>query len=290
VWVPGEAIQFKESDPGLERKDGRQLWKLASGKGMWLTLGTIAGSDPNTIIQAALHNGLTHLYLESAISPLGFHGKNAVGPLIDSAHRHHLAVIAWVFPYLYDIAGDIALTQQVAAYRTASGNRFDGIAADLERNVSLPTVRAYSQLVRAYLGRSYLLVGVTYPPQSFPTFPFAEVAHTYNLIAPMDYWHQTKTAYGLDFGHMPYGYTYGYQYAEDSVSAIRRLSGHVPVAPIGQVFDNFGRLEMGPYAPSAQEISGFLAGSRASGAIGASFFQWMTAQVDEWHAIHDFKY
>jgi hypothetical protein len=199
-------------------------------------------------------------------------------------------VIAWVYPYLYDLAADVALTRQVAAFRTPAGNRFDGIAADLERNVSLSTVRGYSQLVRWYLGPRYLLVGVTYPPQSFPTYPFAEIAHDYNLIAPMDYWHQTKSAYGLDYAHLQYGYTYGYRYALDSIKTIRQVARSVPIAPIGQVFDDFGRLEMGPYAPAASEIQGFLAGSKSGGAVGASFFQWMTATDAEWHAIRTYRF
>jgi hypothetical protein len=257
---------------------------------MWLTLGTVAGSAPEALARAARDNGMTHLYVESAISPLGFHGKNTVGPLLEDAHRNHLSVIAWVYPYLYDLAADVDLTRQVAAFRTSSGDRFDGIATDLERNVSLSTVRAYSQLVRWYLGPRYLLVGVTYPPQSFPAYPFAEVAHDYNLIAPMDYWHQTRSNYGLDYGHMAYGYAYGYRYALDSIQAIRRYAGRAPIAPIGQVFDDFGRLEMGPHAPSATEIQGFLAGSKAGGAIGASFFQWMTATDPEWRAIHAFRF
>jgi hypothetical protein len=60
--------------------------------------------------------------------------------------------------------------------------------------------------------------------------------------------------------------------------------------PIGQTFDNFGRLEMGPYAPSAAEITGFLRGARDSGAQGASFFQWMTATEPEWRAIRGFRF
>jgi hypothetical protein len=140
------------------------------------------------------------------------------------------------------------------------------------------------------MGPNYLLVGVTYPPSWSSSYPFAEVARQYNLIAPMDYWHQTKTAYGLDYGNLPYGYQYSYRYAVDSVTAIRRVSGHVPVAPIGQSFDNFGRMEMGPYAPSADEITGFLAGCKASGAVGASFFQWMTTTDAEWRAIRRFPF
>lgn len=289
-WAPGNSVRFETPSPGKTISGGKPLWAMVSGKGMWLTLGTIAESDPDAIVEAAHHDGITHLYLESAISPLGFHGRDSVGPLIEAAHRGHLNVVAWVYPYLYDIAGDVALTREVASYRTASGQRFDGIAADLERNITLTTVREYSQLIRAYLGPKYLLVGVTYPPQSFPSYPFAEVAHDYNVIAPMDYWHQTKTAYGLNYNHMRYGYAYTYRYAADSLAQIRADGGTVPLAPIGQTFDNYGRLGMGPLAPSEAEEEGFLEGSKQDGAIGASFFQWMTAGVGEWRAIHNFHY
>jgi hypothetical protein len=265
-------------------------WKAVAGKGMWLTLGTVADSSPDALVEAAIRNGVTHLYLEAAISPLGFHGRGSVGPLIDAAHRSHIAVIAWVYPYLDDIASDVSLTRTVAAYHTATGDRFDGIAADLERNMDVPHIRSYSQLIRRYLGPDALLIGVTYPPQSIPTYPFAEVARVYNAIAPMDYWHQTRTDRGLDYGHMPYGYAYAYRYARDSIQTIRRQAGSVPIVPIGQTFDDFGKLAMGPYAPSGAEIGGFLRGSRDSGAAGVSFFQWMSVTVPEWRAIRAFKF
>jgi hypothetical protein len=257
---------------------------------MWLTLGTIADTDPAFLATAARGDGITHLYLEAAISPLGFHGHDAVGPLIDAAHRVHLDVIAWVFPYLRDIGADVALTREVAAYRTASGQAFDGIAADLETNISLGTVRTYSQLVRLYLGPRYLLVGVTYPPQSFGSYPFGEVALRYDVVAPMDYWHQTQSRFGADYGHMAYSDEYGRRYAEDSIAGIRNAAPKAVIAPIGQTFDNFGRLEMGPYAPSAAEIRGFCAGAKSAGAIGVSFFQWMTATESEFQAIRAFRF
>lgn len=289
-WTPGDDIQFRMPDPGTTQLHGHPLWSQIAGKGMWLTLGLFATGDVGTIARAAQINGITHMYLEAAISPLGFHGKKSVGKLIDAAHKLHIAVIAWVYPYLYDLASDVDLTRQVAAFRTPSGQRFDGIAADLERNVQLWNVRAYSQLVRSYLGPQYLLVGVPYPPQSFADYPFGELARSYNVISPMDYWHQTQSAYGLDYGHMRYGFEYARRYAAESVGTIRRVSGHVPVETIGQAFDDFGRLEMGPNAPSPAEVRGFLAGSKASGAIGASFFQWMTVTDAEWHVIRDYRF
>ncbi|GAC1327781.1 MAG: hypothetical protein NVSMB22_19370 [Chloroflexota bacterium] len=290
MWVQGDAVQFTTADPARTRTGDGLVSARANGKGMWLTLGTVTDSSSAALVQAARRAGMTHLYVEAAISPLGFHGRRSVGHLLRSAHHYHVAVIAWVYPYLYDVASDVQLTRTVAAFHAASGDRFDGIAADLERNVTQPNVRAYSQLVRAFVGPRYLLVGVTYPPQSSPDFPYADVAHTYNVIAPMDYWHETSSDRGLDYGHMSYGYDYGFRYAADSIRRISRTTGAVSIAPIGQTFDNYGRLEMGPHAPSAQEIQGFLQGSKAAGASGVSFFQWMTATNEEWRTIQGFRF
>ncbi|HZU11641.1 MAG TPA: SH3 domain-containing protein [Chloroflexota bacterium] len=290
LWARGTTVRFTFPDEGAVRRNGVAVWTAASGKGMWLTLGTIGQAAPSAIVAACHADGISHLYLETAISPLGFHGRKVVGPLIDAAHHAHITVIAWVYPYLYDVAADVGLTRRVVTYRTVAGNGFDGVAADIERNVTLPSVRAYSQLVRAAVGPRYLLVGVTWPPQSFPTFPFAEMSHDYTLLAPMDYWHQTTTHYGLDYGHMRYGYAYGYRYAQDSIATMRADGVRVPIAPIGQTFDNYARLGIGPRAPSASEINGFLQGSKAGGAVGTSFFQWMTASAGEWRAIRAFHF
>lgn len=290
VWYQTEGAWTAGPLRFLLGRPGGTAWHEVSGKGMWLTLGTVSDSDAGAIARTAVSDGMTHLYVEAAISPWGFHGRASVAPLIEAAHRLHIAVIAWVYPYLDDIASDVDLTRTVASYRTPSGDRFDGIAADLERNMDAEHIRDYSQLVRWDLGPRALLVGVTYPPQSLPTYPFPEVGHFYNAIAPMDYWHQTRTSTGLDYNHMHYGYAYAYRYASDSISAIRKTAGNVPVMPIGQTFDDFGKLEMGPYAPSAPEINGFLGGTRAGGGAGVSFFQWMTATVPEWRAIRAFRF
>ncbi|MGH2443357.1 MAG: SH3 domain-containing protein [Chloroflexota bacterium] len=288
-WANGAQVQFSKMIVRAGN-NGRPLWASIRGKGMWMTLGALDASSGAVLADAAARNGVTHIYVESAISPLGFHGRGSVGSLIDAAHRRHIAVIAWVYPYLYDIASDVALTRRVAAFRTQSGQRFDGIAADLERNMHVGPIQTYSQLVRAYLGARYLLVGVTYPPQSLATYPFATVARSYNVIAPMDYWHQTSTGAGLNYDHLRYGWSYGYRYARESISTIRDSVGATPIEPIGQVFDDFGRLEMGPHAPSSAEVNGFLQGCKAGGAVGVSFFQWMTASATEWAAIHAYHY
>lgn len=289
-WAPAQNLVLSQARPEEALGPHGPLWRIVAGKGMWLTLGPVTSSSPRAIVRAAQADGITHLYVESAISPLGFHGRHAVGPLLDAAHAAGITVVAWVYPYLQDVASDVELTREVAAYRTRAGNGFDGIAADLERNVQVGNTRVYSQLVRADLGPGYLLVGVTYPPGDLPGYPFAEVTRTYNVIAPMDYWHQTQTPYGLRYNHMRYGYAYGYRYALDTIGAIRAVDSQAHVAPIGQTFDDFGRFEIGSHAPSAAEEKGFIAGTREARASGVSFFEWMSATYAEWQVIRALKF
>jgi hypothetical protein len=71
----GDTVQFASKRPEQFTTGKAPAWRILTGKGMWLTLGVIAGSSPDAIVAAAVHNGITHLYLEAAISPLGFHGR-----------------------------------------------------------------------------------------------------------------------------------------------------------------------------------------------------------------------
>jgi hypothetical protein len=249
---------------------------------MWLTEGTVADSDPVALATAAHKIGLSHLYAEFADSPLGVYGTRGINGLLSAAHHEHISVIAWVYPYLRDVAADITLTRAVATFRSASGLRFDGIAVDLEDNIHLWNVRAYSQLTRLYLGPRALIVGVVWNPQAYPQYPFRAVAESDDVLAPMDYWHDRKGTTGWAYPTLPYGYMYAEKFARDSIVRTRSAAGsqRIPIAPIGQMFDNFGRDELGPDAPTPTEISGFLHG--CAGAWGVSFFQWMTATPPEW--------
>lgn len=297
---------WQEDGSGLVWYHARQGWTQAgtirftstralgnahavAGKGMWLTEGTVADSDPAALAAAACKLGLTHVYVEFADSPLGLYGTKGINGLLAAAHHEHISVIAWVYPYLRDVASDVALTRKVAAYRSESGLRFDGIAVDLEDNIHAWNVRAYSQLVRLYLGPHALIVGVVWNPQAFPHYPFRAVAESDDALTPMDYWHDRKGTTGWAYPSLPYGFAYAEKFAQESIAGIRAASGdqRIPIAPIGQMFDNFGRDELGPDAPTPAEISGFLRG--CAGAWGVSFFQWMTATPPEWSVFKGWR-
>jgi uncharacterized protein YgiM (DUF1202 family) len=282
-WVTGEPVRFLRLAGNAE---GNTSARLVSGKGMWLTEGTVAHSDPWALVRAAQQIGLSHLYVEFADSPLGLYATEGLDGLLVAAHSLHIAVIAWVFPYLQDVAADVFLTRRVATYQSASGQRFDGIAVDLEDHIHLWNVRAYSQLVRAYLPHE-LIIGVVWPPQAFPNYPYQAVAESDDVLAPMDYWHDRQGSTGWAYPSMRYGYSYADRFARDSIVLIHTAVGSmaVPIAPIGQMFDDFSRNELGPNAPTAAEIAGFLHGCQVTGAWGVSFFQWMTATPAEWQVF-----
>ncbi len=166
------------------------------------------------VVAAARAAGLSHLYVEIAESSRGFYGAPGLAALLPAAHRAGLRVIAWVYPYLHDLPADVALTVAAARYRAPSGDRPDGVLADIEENVAEGTVHAYGQIVRAALGPAAPMAIAAVPPQSSAgrAFPFATAALSWDAIVPMDYWHAQRRAYGP---------AEVYAYVRDSVTQIR---------------------------------------------------------------------
>src|SRR5437870_1517997 len=89
-------------------------------------------------------------------------------------------------------------------------------------------------------------------------------AETYDVIAPMSYWHARPIAYR---------YQDAYDYVADSVRLIRERVGRadLPVAVIGQTFDWFSRNEIGPGNPTGEEVRGAMQAARDNGAAGIGF-------------------
>lgn len=247
---------------------------LVSGKGMWLMYQDWSDNPVQSLIATAQADHITHLYLEVATTDNGFYGQNALNSILGPAHAAHIAVIAWVYTALYSPAKDAAMTEQVANYTTPSGQRVDGIAADIEAVVTNAAVGAYANAVRTALPDE-LFVGVTYPPLYHMSYPYATLAKDVNVIDPMDYWHSMP---------QPYTESYVYQYVTNSIDTIRKLDGNpaLPIAPIGQAYDMFTSSGTGPNNPTSQEITGGFDAAQADGAIGFSLYRWGTATKSEW--------
>jgi hypothetical protein len=269
-WVSADEVNLRRGAPTADLA-------AVAGLGMWCTPPVLAVAPPRSLVAAARANHITHLYVEVAHSYSGFTGAASLAALLPVAHAAHIAVIAWVYPFLNDVPLDVALAVRVARYVAPSGDRPDGLMADVEQNMQEPYVRAYGQVVRALLGPRVLMGIATYPPQSYwgMRYPFRTVARSWDVIVPMDYWHLRPR---------PYSAQEAARYVTASIAGIRQAVGAatVPIEVLGQMFDVY---QDGRNSPSAAEIEGAMHAAIAGHAAGISFFEWNHATPGEWDAL-----
>jgi len=246
------------------------------GVGMWLTPAVLDIASPQSIVTAATKNHVTHLYVEVA-GTKEFYGSGVLDRLLPAAHKARIAVFAWVYPYLDDVPRDVSIAVAAARFTAKTGDRPDGIAADVEQNMEEPYVRAYSQVVRASLGPRALMVIAVYPPQSYwgERFPFTVAMQSWDVAAPMDYW---------DLSHTLSTPTQAFDYVAASIVGIRAATKNAatPVEPEGQMFDVYSD---GKHSPTRAEVSGAIRAAQKERAAGISFFEWNHATPDEWDAL-----
>ena len=271
-WVYGDAVTFDAGTP----VSPTALLAPLRGKGMWCTYPLLQTSPITAIIATAQAAGLSHLYVEVARSNKGFYGGPGLAALLPAAHRAGIRVIAWVYPFLRDLPFDVAMSLAAARYTAPSGDRPDGLLADVEENTNEGAVRAYGQVLRAALGPDTLMAIATFPPQwsAGRIYPFATAALSWNVVVPMDYWRLRRRAYSP---------AEVYAFVRASVALIRaRTRPDMPVEVLGQMFNIY---QGGANSPSAAEILACAAAARDTGALGVSFFEWSHATPEEWAAL-----
>ncbi len=266
----------------IVRDVGQGAAASLSGQGLWLPYFVWTATSDSVLLQRALSEHATSIYLEVATSNNnGFFGGPGLDDLVQKAHQDGIALYAWVFPNLQNVPSDIAFTQQVLSYTSPLGAKPDGLAMDIETNMAPSAVSQYAQAVRQAAGPNTLLIAVTYPPQQRPNYPYAALGPYVNAFAPMDYWH------GL-MNNMSYNQVFNY--IQSSIKTIESEDGNasIPVAPILQTFDLY--YTEGPYNPTYHELEGAIAAAQANGAIGVSFYHIMSINPQELQAISDFQF
>jgi hypothetical protein len=251
---------------------------VVAGKGMWLTYSDWVNTPDSQIIGTAEADHVTHLYVEVATSSSGFYGRDALVDLLPKLHAVHIALIAWIYSTLNNPAADAQLAARVANFAAIGGNSVDGLAIDMEENLTPGNIDSFGTLVRQSLGTDYPMVAVIYPPQSDPGQTYASMykacAANFNVLAPMDYWHNTPAAYtGAQAA----------AYVTQSLQMLRNLSGDpgIPISVIGQAYTMFP----GQSGPNGIEERAALQAARSGGAIGYSMYRWGTASPAEWQAF-----
>jgi hypothetical protein len=283
-WIPVTAVRLSQPDPTSHLVGSVPIGAVAAGKGMQLFKNYLVHhSDVAAIVQAAKLAGLTHLYTEVAISTggLGFYGRDSLDRLLPVAHANGIKVIAAVYPSLEDVTSDARMTADVATYRTPTHDSVDGVATDVEEITTASAVYAYGQVVRALIGPDVPLVAIVMHPLSHSGYPYAAIATSWNVIAPMNYWYSDVSR--------PYSAADTERFVTTSITTIRAAVGPaMPIEEFGQTYVEDHRYGDGvapANAPTADETVADLQTARRLGCIGISYYAWQTATQAEWQAI-----
>jgi len=279
-WIWSAKVKLSIADPAKRQVNGQPIWRPIAGKGMWFTNYLPHHSDVDQMMRAAKLAGITHVYTEAAITSYGFYARDTLNRLIPAAHKQGIAVIAWVYPYLRDVSLDVRLTKLVADYTTPTGERADGVAADIEEVIDRASVYSYGQLTRALLGDSTLMVAAVFHPRAEPDYPYDAIAASWNVLAPMDYWHSRASKL--------YDRVDVTRFVAVSIITIRAAMGmnQLPIEELGQTYNMFtDDFTGGDTAAGWDEMIADMDAAKDYGCIGVSYFEWQTATQEQWQAI-----
>lgn len=257
------------------------------GLGAWVSVyeyvPAFVASGPPPVLPRGIDDlaalGARTLYLQAAIDDPRARGlivdRALVGSMLERAHARGLHVVAWYYPGLTNPAGDQARLDAILSFRS-HGQRFDGVALDIESN-DVPDVGLRNQrlvdLARHVHDRAggRPVGGVVYPAVQlevingalWPGFPYRALAPAIDVWLPMTYWtYRTGT------------YHDAFTYTDESIQRLRTdlRDPHVAVAPIGG---------LAGYATIADDV-GFLRAARAEHALGWSLFSAATTATGAW--------
>lgn len=250
------------------------------GKGSWLMIfdGDWTTPDPDraaAIVDAAVRDDLSHLYVRVADSGHHFYAAAALQDLLPIAHQHGLRVIGWIEPMLDNPTADAADALAAAQFEE-EGQHLDGLALTIEADVtSDPNVGQYLSGIRSGIpgvqgvGDRYLLIASTLPtPYDHPGYAYATMSRYCQVFAPMVYWRATGLPqFTGDAGARAYIDEVFAQFRDPAVNPYKR-----PLTITAQTYD--AAPEYGtPGAPPPDEILVSMDETRAQGGISWSYYR-----------------
>jgi hypothetical protein len=250
---------------------------LVRGKGDWMMWRDWKNYPVQDTINRLKAAGVTHVYLEVSTTMDGFYGQDALDDFLPKAHDAGIAVLGWIYADLKDPWKDASQTVNVINYKTPSGDQVDGLAADLEENLSAYNIEQFSKGIRDNFGPYYPMIAVVYPATWRPNLPWSTLAKYYDVMAPMVYWH---------YKERPYTYTDAYNAIKDEIAAMHNKVGDKPIHIIGQSYNMFDSWQY----PTADEIKGAMQAAKDGGAVGYSTYRGRTATDYEWNQFASFPW
>jgi hypothetical protein len=264
--------------PAADRADASVFGGLAT----WVDIydGPVYAA-PDRVADRIAARHVTTVWLETAnfgasadvVDPL------RLGRIVDALHARGIRAVAWYLPGHVKPGLDSRRALAMISFRTPSGGAFDGVALDIEstklRNVALRSRRAVALAAQLRLaaGDTPLAIvpfnprGLERRPQTWPGFPWEQLAESADAFAPMIYSGGGLTGFDA---------TYGYVTRALRLLRVETNRPDVPIHVIGGVADRMG----------TDELAGFVAAVGDDGAtIGVSLYDWMTTPTRAWKAL-----
>lgn len=192
----------------------QKIKAISSGKGTWVNIWNYP-QDVDKFVTRLNKFGIDTVYLQvnRSNTPVMKHPAE-IDKILKIAHAHNIKVIGWSYCYLKDISSDARKFVNVANYVSPDGDKFDGMAADIEENTSLWAVRAYTNNIKSKLPKDYPLIAIVYSPRIKQDYPWEYVANNWDVLMPMTYWHGLKNRNDETV----------YNFVKDSILDLRRLT------------------------------------------------------------------
>lgn len=225
--------------------------------------------------------GVQTLYIQASKhdAPTDVLEPELLGAWIGRARDRGIRVVGWYLPTLVDPARDLQRMMAIARLP------MDSVAVDIEskdvpelaeRNRRLVAFSA--RLRRALPGR--VIGGIVLPPVVleavnplyWPSFPYRELASSYDVWLPMAYWTNRPTSSPYRNAH---------RYTRENVTRLRANLGqpHALVHPIGGIGDR----------TTLADVAGYRQASAETGTIGGSLYDWRTTRPELWTAMQSFR-
>ncbi len=195
---------------------------LADGPGIWVNIWSYPDGDLEAYCLKLHNSGIRNLFLQTSRSNTpAIQQPELLGRLIDTCHRYKIRVIAWSFGELANPEADAHKLVEAAKFRSATGQSFDAIAANLEKDLNAAKVEQYSKILREELGNNYPMIAVVFSPLNkaaqVALTPWKLLDKYYDVIAPMTYWNSK------------YAKLEPYSYTKNTIQKVRELVGRPDV-------------------------------------------------------------
>jgi hypothetical protein len=251
-----------------------------AGLGTWVDIYSAEWADPETAVAAMAQHGVRTLYLEtgnySHAAPV-FRPDRA-GRFIDAAHAAGIRVVAWYLPSFLNVRTDARKALGAIRFRSATGERFDGFALDIEATSvkSLPlrnrrmlflSARLHHAVTRRYALGAITPSPVGMSPFYWPELPYRSLTPFYKAFLPMAY----STMRGI---HTRAGTL---AFMESTVSDIRAASGNAtfPIHLIGGLSGSMG----------TRATAGFVQAVARTKPFGYSLYAFGQTTPAAWRAL-----